>query len=222
MTQELHKTIADGIPVFCAHDSLADTSELIPNPRNPNKHPINQIEILSKIIKSQGWRSPIVVSKRSGFIVKGHGRYQAALKLGVDKIPVDFQNYENEAKEYADLVADNRLAELSEVDNDLLKDIITELKDTDILIDITGFTEIDIENWLKQDLINAGNENGPTPKDQLENYENSTIRQIMLIMDAKEFEEIMQKLDIIKKRHELDDNTTAAMTAIREYANTCN
>ena len=67
----------------------------------------------------------------------------------------------------------------------------------------------------------AGQEQGPTPKDQLEDYEQSTIRQIVLIMDTAEFEEIMAKLETIKKARELDSNTIAAMTAIREYANTC-
>lgn len=35
-------------------------------------------------------------------------------------MPVDYQNYTNEAEEYADLVADNRIAELAEIDNKLL------------------------------------------------------------------------------------------------------
>ena len=29
---------ASGIPVYCAHDELTDVANLMPNPRNPNKH----------------------------------------------------------------------------------------------------------------------------------------------------------------------------------------
>ena len=54
------------------------------------------------------------MSKRSGFIVKGHGRLAAALLEGVKEAPVDYQNYTTEAEEYAVLVADNRIAELAE------------------------------------------------------------------------------------------------------------
>jgi hypothetical protein len=43
---------ADGIPVYCAFDELADVVNLIPNNRNPNAHPQKQIELLAKIIKN--------------------------------------------------------------------------------------------------------------------------------------------------------------------------
>ena len=33
--------------VCCAHDKLVPVSELKPNPRNPNKHPKEQIELLT-------------------------------------------------------------------------------------------------------------------------------------------------------------------------------
>lgn len=62
---------------------MVDIEKLVGNPRNPNKHPQNQIELLAKIIKAQGWRNPTVVSKRSGFVVKGHGRLAAAQYLGL-------------------------------------------------------------------------------------------------------------------------------------------
>ena len=65
---------ADGIPVHCAHTRLAPTNTLRPNPANPNRHSKEQIVLFSKIIEHLGWRSPIVVSLRSGLIVKGHGR----------------------------------------------------------------------------------------------------------------------------------------------------
>ena len=209
------------IPVFCRHDKMVDPAGLVSNPRNPNKHPESQIEILSRVIKTQGWRSPIVVSKRSGFIVKGHGRLAAAMLLAAKLVPVEFQEYETEASEWADLIADNRIAELSETNNDELKNLMLELRDKGFDLDLTGFTGDDLETWLKNGLTVAGQERGPTPKDQLEDYEQSTIRQIVLIMDTAEFEEIMSKLETIKKARELDSNTIAAMTAIREYANTC-
>lgn len=63
---------------------MVDIEKLVGNPRNPNKHPQNQIELLAKIIKAQGWRNPIVVSRRSGFVVKGHGRLEAARLLGLE------------------------------------------------------------------------------------------------------------------------------------------
>ena len=61
-----------------------------------------------------------MVSTRSNFIVAGHARLKAAELLKVKEVPVDFQNFESEADEYAHLVADNRIAELAEADNTVL------------------------------------------------------------------------------------------------------
>jgi hypothetical protein len=107
--------IADNISVYCAHDELAYITTLVPNPRNPNQHPQKQIELLAKIIKTQGWCAPITVSTRSGFIVRGHGRLLAAQYLGASCVPVDRQDYASEAEEWADLITDNRIAELAEI-----------------------------------------------------------------------------------------------------------
>ena len=63
------------IQVYCAHSRMVDIEAMVENPRTPNKQSDKQISLLAKIIKSQGWRNPIVVSNRSGFIVKGHCRH---------------------------------------------------------------------------------------------------------------------------------------------------
>jgi len=138
------------VPINCSHTDIAEVASLVENPRNPNGHPESQIDLLAKIIANQGWRSPIVVSNRSGFIVKGHGRYQAALKLGVDTVPIDRQDYETEAQEWADLIADNRLSELAEINRSELKDLLEDLDDGDFDMDLTGFLEGDLADMMSE------------------------------------------------------------------------
>jgi DNA modification methylase len=124
----------------CAHDELVDVHKLQPNPKNPNTHPARQIELLAKIIDYQGQRSPIVVSKRSGFITKGHGRLDAIKRLGWEKAAVDYQDYADEAQEYADMVADNKIAELAEHDDNAMIEGIKTLGITDLeLLGLDGF-----------------------------------------------------------------------------------
>lgn len=136
MTTEHHD-----IPVYCSHSQMVDIEALVPNPRNPNKHPERQIELLGKIIKAQGWRNPIVVSKRSGFVVKGHGRLQAAQLIGCSQVPVDYQEYASEAAEWADMIADNRIAELAVADDKELHSLLSELEASgEIDLDLTGFS----------------------------------------------------------------------------------
>ena len=143
--------MAGEIPVYCSHDEIVDIMKVIPNPKNPNMHPERQIEILSQVIKAQGWRKPITVSKRSGFVVAGHGRLQAALLLRAEQVPVDYQDYANEAEEYADLVADNRISELSTVNEDLLIDILNEINDTDIDVLLTGYEYHEIDDLINDE-----------------------------------------------------------------------
>ena len=142
------RTTAGEIPVFCAFDKLINPKDLVGNPRNPNQHPKTQIKLLSHIIQSQGWRAPITVSTRSGFIVRGHGRLAAALDFGAESVPVDYQNYSSEAEEWADLIADNRLSELSEIDNVKIADLIAEMDTGEIPVILTGYDETDIENII--------------------------------------------------------------------------
>jgi hypothetical protein len=134
------------IAVHCAHTALVHPDKLRPNPANPNKHSAHQIQLLAAIIQQQGWRAPITVSKRSGLVVRGHGRLEAAMLIGCERVPVDEQHYESEAAEMADLLADNRIAELAELDDDGLRAVIDRIKesDPDFDLDLTGFTESDL------------------------------------------------------------------------------
>ncbi len=135
------------VAIYCAHTELVDIDKLVENPRNPNQHPEAQIALLAKIIRSQGFRNPVVVSKRSGFITKGHGRLAAARLLQMLRVPVDYQDYESEAAEWADMIADNRIAELAETDDDALKALLKEL-DGQIDLDLTGFDEDSLDDIL--------------------------------------------------------------------------
>lgn len=98
----------------CAYTDIVDINTLKENPDNTNEHPVKQIKMLAEIIKYQGQRSPIVVSKRSGYITKGHGRLLALRQLGWQKVAVDFQDYDSEEQEYADMNADNNISKYAE------------------------------------------------------------------------------------------------------------
>lgn len=147
-TEAKPRTMASGIPVFCAHDEILPLEKIIPNPQNPNQHPKSQITLLSQIIKAQGWRAPITISTRSGYVVAGHGRLLAAYEMGAADAPVDYQNFATEAEEYAALIADNRIAEFSENDETMLAEILSSLQLDDMPLELAGFTDEDLEEIL--------------------------------------------------------------------------
>lgn len=94
---------------------------VIPNPKNPNKHEKSQIERLCKLIKNTGFRNPLIISNQTGFLVSGHGRLEAAKLLKMEKIPVVFQDFKNEADEYSFMTADNAIGSWSELDLEKIK-----------------------------------------------------------------------------------------------------
>ena len=138
--------------IKCSYTELIDVNNLVSNPKNPNKHNERQIKLLAKNIKFQGQRHPIIVSKRSGFICAGHGRLDAIKLLKWDNCAVDYQEFESEAEEYAFMIADNKLAELSENDDSMM---IQDLKDMkfDLDFDFLGMLEFSmITNEFTADL----------------------------------------------------------------------
>ena len=149
------------IPVYCAHTSMIDPATLKPNPVNPNRHSAHQIQLLASIIQDQGWRNPVTVSKRSGLIVRGHGRLEAALLIGCETIPVDEQDYASDAEELSDLLADNRLSELSELDEGDLRRVLRTIQesDPDFDIELSGFMEDEIRKLMHDE---------EDPKDEIE------------------------------------------------------
>ncbi len=123
---------------------MVPISKLVPHPKNRNVHPPDQIERLADILEFQGWRYPVKVSTRSGFVTSGHGRIDAAKLRGWPEVPVSYQDYENEAQEYADVVADNAIASWSEID---LSGVNTDLGDLgpDFDIDLLGIKSFSLD-----------------------------------------------------------------------------
>lgn len=78
---------------------MVPIGEIKEHPRNPNRHPQSQIDLLVKLVTRTGWRHPIVVSRRSNCVVAGHGRLYAARTAGWTEAPVDYQDFASEAEE---------------------------------------------------------------------------------------------------------------------------
>ena len=94
-----------------------------PYQKNAKKHPTKQVREIAASIKAFGFNQPIVVDKKNVIIV-GHGRYEAAKLLKLQKVPViHVALSKDDARAYR--LADNKL---NESDWDM-KLVIAELKD---------------------------------------------------------------------------------------------
>ena len=79
--------------------------------------------------------------------MRGHGRLAAAMLLGC-KVPVERQDYASEAEEWADLVADNRIAEIASIDTEEMAKLLSDLSGLDIDIELTGYAGKTLDNLL--------------------------------------------------------------------------
>ena len=102
--------------IKCKYDRLVNVDELKAHPKNRNSHSKEQVTRLSKLLRYQGIRAPIVVSNLSGCIVKGHGTLSAIMNNQAKQAPVVFQDFTDEAQEYAFVQSDNAIASWSELD----------------------------------------------------------------------------------------------------------
>jgi hypothetical protein len=121
---------------------------LVPYESNAKKHPDEQIGKIAASIEHFGWDQPIVADEQLE-IIKGHGRYYAAKRLGRDKAPVVVRDDLSEEAKRAARLADNRTAE-SDWDWDLVSQELAELQELDLDVELTGFDAGEIEGLLQE------------------------------------------------------------------------
>lgn len=110
-----------------------------PYERNPRRND-NAVDAVAASIREFGFRQPIVVD-RDGVIIVGHTRLKAAKKLGMKEVPVLVADDLTQEQVKAYRLADNKVAEKSEWDFDLLKEELDALFD----FDMTAFGFDDVE-----------------------------------------------------------------------------
>ena len=126
--------------------------DITPYANNPRKNDRSLPKVKASI-KEFGFKQPIVVDKENVIIV-GHTRYQASLDLGLKKVPVVVASDLTNAQVKAYRIADNKVAQDSEWDIDLLKLELGEIDKSNIAVDITGFSKAEIES-LNLDTVNV-------------------------------------------------------------------
>lgn len=155
------------------------------------------------MIKAQGWRQPVKVSTLSGLIVSGHGRYEAALLLDCP-VPVDFQDYPSPAEEMADLLADNRIAELSDIDNKLLAEVFDGINADIIDRSLSGYTDRDISEITDALSESVMLEIDDIKSKSMVSTHKLRIDKLVIEMTEEEFQAIMSECD-----HYIDINGTS-------------
>jgi len=118
-------------------------SEIKPYPSNPRKND-KAVEVVAKSIKEYGFKVPIILDKNNE-IIAGHTRIKAAISLGFTEVPTIYADDLTPEQVKAFRIMDNKTHEYSDWDLDLLKEELKGLSDLNIDLDLTGFSEKELE-----------------------------------------------------------------------------
>lgn len=114
-----------------------DITSLKPWANNPRKNE-KTVKRVIKSIERFGFGAPLLVRKSNREVIGGHTRLMAAAELGITRVPVRFMDL-TEKEAHALALADNRIQEFSDWDDDLLTTVVNDLKDDVTLVETAGF-----------------------------------------------------------------------------------
>jgi len=112
------------------------------NPRKDLQPGDTEYDNLKRSIETFGYAEPIIWNERTGNVVGGHQRLKILKAQGLKEVEVSVVDL-SEEQEKAFNIALNKIG--GDWDNEKLKALLSELKDSDIDIDLTGFDTFEIE-----------------------------------------------------------------------------
>lgn len=127
-------------------------AELLAYDKNPMIHPEPQIAELAKGIQMYGFNVPLVVDEQGG-IIAGHGRLQAAMRLGMKEVPTVEAAGLTPEQIRAYRIFDNKISRKSTFDVELLRLEVVDLGATGFDLEATGFSEMELDGLLSGELM---------------------------------------------------------------------
>ena len=123
--------------------------EITPYENNPR---INEgaVEQLARIIEQLGFRNPAVLNKDK-VVIEGHTRLLAVKKLGWETMPCIIATDLTPEQEQALRIADNKIAEIAEWDDDKLKVELAALQEAGFDLSLLAFGDDELEDLLRDD-----------------------------------------------------------------------
>jgi ParB-like chromosome segregation protein Spo0J len=94
---------------------IVPVAALIAYKHNARTHSPKQVQQIANSIKQFRFTNPVLVDAGNR-IMAGHGRVEAAKKLGIDKVPIIRIDYLTEEQIRAYILADNKIAANAEWD----------------------------------------------------------------------------------------------------------
>ena len=135
-------------------------SSVIPYARNPRRNDAAIAKVAASL-QEFGWRQPIVVDEDM-VVVAGHTRLEAARTLNMEEVPIHIARGLTPEQIKAYRLADNRVGQEAEWDEELLRLELGELEGMDFALDLTGFDTDELAQFMAEPI-----EEGLTDPDEV-------------------------------------------------------
>ena len=119
---------------------MVSVKELLPWVKNPRKND-HAVKKIAESIRRFGFASPIIARRENGEVIAGHTRLKAAKQLGLQEVPVRYLDI-SEREAHLLALADNKLGEVSEWDEQELSKMLSEF----------SLSEADAAGWGLKEL----------------------------------------------------------------------
>lgn len=142
----------------------APISALKPSPRNARSHSKRQIDQIAASIREFGFTNPVLVDEAKT-ILAGHGRVEAARRLGLEEIPILRIEHLSPDQKRAYVIADNQLALKAGWDKEILAIELEALVEAEFEVELIGFEIAEIDAIIGEGV--EADPDGPGPEDRL-------------------------------------------------------
>ncbi len=165
---------------------------LKPYEKNARKHGETDVKAIVSSIKEFGFDDPIGIWSDKNLIVEGHGRLEAAKKLGMKEVPCIRLDHLTDKQRRAYALAHNKTAELSSWLDDVLKEELSDLDEFDM--QDFGFLDDTTEDEELEQEINGGS--AYAQKAKIPQYEpKGENPSFDMMMDRTKTDELISEID---------------------------
>jgi DNA modification methylase len=191
-----------------------DPSSLTPWNKNP-RHNEAAIDEVAKSIERFGFASPIVARTADGRVIAGHTRLAAALRLGLEDVPVRFLDIDEQLAS-ALALADNKIGEIATWDDETLGQVLAELEQDGMDLGGLGWDEDELDRILE-----AANPPQPEPMTEDEVDWDSMPEEVPAITQAGDVIELGRHVlhcgDCIETMRGMPENSVDAIVTDPPY-----
>lgn len=182
--------------------------------KNAKKHNDDQVKAIAKSIKKFGFRQPLVIDKNNEIVV-GHGRYLAAVQLGIEAVPCEYADdlTDDEIKAYR--LADNKLNE-SPWDFQLVDEELEAIKNLNLDFDMSDFG-FDLSNLSVENPADGSKDSGNTYTKKIEGLQYEPSAEKPLLSDLFDKQKTNELIDKIKAANVSDEEKDFLITAASRH-----